>query len=168
MRLVSSAALSHVLLSWTKSSWRTSSLGCLYVSKRKWVTLARKSHTQVHTPSLRQPRTYAHNLLSLRFAGPGSVCTTRKQTGVGYPQLSAVIETSDAAHGLRSVFCSLFFSFPYHHLTRNCDSCGSLSHIECACCVYWVQGERLRARKEMREGKEHNGGWIPCSLMLCV
>jgi GMP reductase len=32
--------------------------------------------------------------------GPGSVCTTRKQTGVGYPQLSAVIECGDAAHGL--------------------------------------------------------------------
>ena len=32
--------------------------------------------------------------------GPGSVCTTRKQTGVGYPQLSAIIECSDAAHGL--------------------------------------------------------------------
>ena len=32
--------------------------------------------------------------------GPGSVCTTRMQTGVGYPQLSAVIECSDAAHGL--------------------------------------------------------------------
>jgi GMP reductase len=32
--------------------------------------------------------------------GPGSVCTTRTQTGVGYPQLSAIIECSDAAHGL--------------------------------------------------------------------
>ena len=32
--------------------------------------------------------------------GPGSACTTRLQTGVGYPQLSAVIECSDAAHGL--------------------------------------------------------------------
>ncbi len=32
--------------------------------------------------------------------GPGSVCTTRIQTGVGYPQLSAVIECADAAHGL--------------------------------------------------------------------
>ena len=32
--------------------------------------------------------------------GPGSVCTTRKQTGVGYPQLSAIIECADAAHGL--------------------------------------------------------------------
>ncbi|VDN34559.1 unnamed protein product, partial [Cylicostephanus goldi] len=47
--------------------------------------------------------------------GPGSVCTTRKKTGVGYPQLSAVnifcsdllsttslvLECADAAHGLR-------------------------------------------------------------------
>lgn len=32
--------------------------------------------------------------------GPGSVCTTRKQTGVGYPQLSAIMECADAAHGL--------------------------------------------------------------------
>ena len=32
--------------------------------------------------------------------GPGSVCTTRKMTGIGYPQLSAVIECADAAHGL--------------------------------------------------------------------
>jgi GMP reductase len=33
--------------------------------------------------------------------GPGSVCTTRKLTGIGYPQLSAVIECADAAHGLK-------------------------------------------------------------------
>lgn len=32
--------------------------------------------------------------------GPGSVCTTRKMTGVGYPQLSCVLECADAAHGL--------------------------------------------------------------------
>lgn len=32
--------------------------------------------------------------------GPGGMCTTRLQTGVGYPQLSAVIECADAAHGL--------------------------------------------------------------------
>ncbi len=32
--------------------------------------------------------------------GPGSVCTTRLKTGVGYPQLSAIIECADAAHGL--------------------------------------------------------------------
>ena len=32
--------------------------------------------------------------------GPGSVCTTRLKTGIGYPQLSAVMEGADAAHGL--------------------------------------------------------------------
>lgn len=34
--------------------------------------------------------------------GPGSACTTRLKTGVGYPQLSAIIECSHAAHGLRN------------------------------------------------------------------
>lgn len=38
--------------------------------------------------------------------GPGSVCTTRKMTGVGYPQLSAVIECADAAHGLGGQICA--------------------------------------------------------------
>jgi GMP reductase len=38
--------------------------------------------------------------------GPGSVCTTRKMTGVGYPQLSAVIECADAAHGLKGQVCA--------------------------------------------------------------
>ena len=38
--------------------------------------------------------------------GPGSVCTTRKMTGVGYPQLSASIECADAAHGLGGRICA--------------------------------------------------------------
>lgn len=38
--------------------------------------------------------------------GPGSVCLTRKMTGVGYPQLSAVIECADAAHGLGGRICA--------------------------------------------------------------
>ncbi|MGY6649961.1 GMP reductase [Wenyingzhuangia sp. IMCC45574] len=38
--------------------------------------------------------------------GPGSVCTTRVKTGVGYPQLSAIIECADAAHGLRGQIIS--------------------------------------------------------------
>ena len=38
--------------------------------------------------------------------GPGSVCTTRKVAGVGYPQLSAIIECGDAAHGLGGLICS--------------------------------------------------------------
>ena len=32
--------------------------------------------------------------------GPGSACLTRMKTGVGVPQLSAIIECADAAHGL--------------------------------------------------------------------
>lgn len=38
--------------------------------------------------------------------GPGSVCTTRVKTGVGYPQLSAIIECADAAHGLGGLIVS--------------------------------------------------------------
>jgi GMP reductase len=38
--------------------------------------------------------------------GPGSVCTTRRMSGVGYPQLSAIIECADAAHGLHGLICA--------------------------------------------------------------
>lgn len=37
--------------------------------------------------------------------GPGSVCTTRRMTGVGYPQLSAILECQDAAHGAGGLIC---------------------------------------------------------------
>lgn len=38
--------------------------------------------------------------------GPGSVCTTRKLTGVGRPQLSAILECADAAHGVGGMICA--------------------------------------------------------------
>ena len=38
--------------------------------------------------------------------GPGAFCATRLVTGVGYPQLSAVIESADAAHGLGGFVCA--------------------------------------------------------------
>lgn len=38
--------------------------------------------------------------------GSGSVCTTRLKTGIGYPQLSALLECADAAHGLGGHICS--------------------------------------------------------------
>ena len=38
--------------------------------------------------------------------GPGSVCTTRKLTGVGRPQLSAILECADAAHGVNGFICA--------------------------------------------------------------
>uniref|UniRef100_A0A8C5VD04 GMP reductase n=1 Tax=Microcebus murinus TaxID=30608 RepID=A0A8C5VD04_MICMU len=44
--------------------------------------------------------------------GPGSVCTTRKKTGVGYPRLSAVMGCADAAHGLKG-----------HIISDGCCSC---------------------------------------------
>jgi len=62
--------------------------------------------------------------------GPGSVCTTRKTTGAGYPQLSAIIECADAAHALGghiiSVCCCvyLFDTLPVHlqlfHFKHKC------------------------------------------------
>lgn len=41
-----------------------------------------------------------HSFIANNSIVHNSACTTRKQTGVGYPQLSAVIECADAAHGL--------------------------------------------------------------------
>jgi len=38
--------------------------------------------------------------------GSGSVCTTRKKTGVGCPQLSCILECADAAHGLGALVLS--------------------------------------------------------------
>jgi|TARA_R100000084_G_scaffold109407_2_gene76382 GMP reductase len=38
--------------------------------------------------------------------GSGSVCTTRLKTGIGYPQLSAIIECADAAHSVGGHVCS--------------------------------------------------------------
>ena len=38
--------------------------------------------------------------------GSGSACTTRMKTAIGYPQLSAIIECADAAHGLRAHVCA--------------------------------------------------------------
>ena len=50
--------------------------------------------------------------------GPGSVCTTRKKTGVGYPQLSAVMECADNAHGLSAHIISVSF----RHFKLACEN----------------------------------------------
>lgn len=52
--------------------------------------------------------------------GPGSVCTTRKKTGVGYPQLSAVLECADAAHGLGGHIISVWL-FGFLVVFLNCS-----------------------------------------------
>ena len=62
----------------------------------------------------------------------GSVCTTRKKTGVGYPQVSAVIECADAAHGLGGHIISVSLSCVYV-LVASGKSIGSM----CVCvCVF--------------------------------
>ena len=48
--------------------------------------------------------------------GPGSVCTTRKKTGVGYPQLSAVLECADNAHGLKAHIISVSWTYRAYRL----------------------------------------------------
>ena len=50
--------------------------------------------------------------------GPGSVCTTRKKTGVGYPQLSAVLECADNAHGLKAHIISVSYAMIFRYVRR--------------------------------------------------
>lgn len=59
--------------------------------------------------------------------GPGSVCTTRRQTGVGYPQLSAIIECADAAHGMDA--CTLSHPLRYTHVHIMHMAAGLGGHI---------------------------------------
>ena len=47
-----------------------------------------------------------HSYIANGFVVHNSVCTTRKVTGVGFPQLSAVFDAADAAHGLKGLICS--------------------------------------------------------------
>lgn len=54
--------------------------------------------------------------------GPGSVCTTRIKTGVGFPQLSAVLECADAAHGLQGHIISVSKLKQY---------------VRAIACIYW-------------------------------
>ena len=57
----------------------------------------------VVTPEITGDLIYAGADIIKVGIGPGSACTTRTMTGVGYPQLSAVIECSEAAHGLKGM-----------------------------------------------------------------
>jgi hypothetical protein len=84
--------------------------------------------------------------------GPGSVCTTRKKTGVGYPQLSAVIECADAAHGLGGLVVS----------DGGCTQPGDIAKAfgagaDCECCrtsarvrLLWWQQRLIRSRPLVR------------------
>jgi GMP reductase len=75
--------------------------------------------------------------------GGGSVCTTRIQTGVGYPQLSAVIECADAAHGIGG------------HIMADggCVCAGDVAKAFCAGADFVMLGGMLAGHSES-EGQE--------------
>ncbi|WP_298238041.1 GMP reductase [uncultured Algibacter sp.] len=80
--------------------------------------------------------------------GPGSVCTTRVKTGVGYPQLSAIIECSDAAHGLGGQIIS----------DGGCSSPGDIAKAFGAGADFVMLGGMLSGHDESGgEIIEHNG-----------
>ena len=70
--------------------------------------------------------------------GPGSVCTTRAKTGVGYPQLSAIIECADAAHGLGGYVCG----------DGGCTNPGDIAKAFGAGADFVMLGGMLAAHKE--------------------
>lgn len=70
--------------------------------------------------------------------GPGSVCTTRMKTGVGYPQLSAVIECADAAHGLKGHIISVSRA-RYREPPAVPDEIGSLPRLHMNCSIRFFQ-----------------------------
>ncbi len=69
----------------------------IYIRLDSWIHLAHTDQTD-HKQFLHIPCPVSSP--APVSSSTGSVCTTRKKTGVGYPQLSAVIECADAAHGL--------------------------------------------------------------------
>jgi len=81
--------------------------------------------------------------------GPGSVCTTREKTGVGYPQLSAIIECADAAHGLGGHVCA----------DGGCTSPGDVAKAFAAGADFVMLGGMLSGHDEcLGDVIEENGG----------
>lgn len=78
-----------------------------------FVKLVRQHHPEkvimagnVATPDMTEALILAGADIVKVGIGPGSVCMTRAMTGVGYPQLSSIIECADAAHGLSGLICA--------------------------------------------------------------
>lgn len=91
--------------------------------------------------------------------GPGSVCTTRKMTGVGYPQLSAILECADAAHGLKGQVCA----------DGGCTVPGDISKAYGAGADFVMLGGMLAGHDEC-EGEiryeERDGTRVPSSMVF--
>lgn len=80
--------------------------------------------------------------------GPGSVCTTRFKTGVGFPQLSAIIECADAAHGLGGHLCA----------DGGCVSPGDVAKAFAAGADFVMLGGMLAGHEECSGEKLQEGG----------
>ena len=91
--------------------------------------------------------------------GPGSVCTTRRVTGVGYPQLSAIIECADAAHGLKGQVCA----------DGGCTVPGDVAKAYGAGADFVMLGGMLAGHDEC-DGEiryeEHGGEKVPVSMVF--
>ena len=89
--------------------------------------------------------------------GPGSVCTTRKITGCGYPQLSAIIECADAAHGLGGHICA----------DGGCEKPGDVVKAFAAGADFVMLGGMLAGVDEC-EGEWEYEGWThsPCGMKI--
>jgi GMP reductase len=89
--------------------------------------------------------------------GPGSVCTTRKITGCGYPQLSAIIECADAAHGLGGHICA----------DGGCTEVGDVVKAFAAGADFVMLGGMLAGTDEC-EGDWEYEGWThaPCGMRI--
>lgn len=82
--------------------------------------------------------------------GPGSVCTTRLKTGVGYPQLSAIIECADAVHGLGGHLCA----------DGGCVSPGDVAKAFAAGADFVMLGGMFAGHEECAGEKiQENGTW---------
>ena len=89
--------------------------------------------------------------------GPGSVCTTRRVTGVGYPQLSAIIECADAAHGLKGQVCA----------DGGCTVPGDVAKAYGAGADFVMLGGMLAGHDECEgeiQYEERNGKQVPVSM----
>jgi GMP reductase len=87
--------------------------------------------------------------------GPGSACMTRAMTGIGYPQLSAIIECADAAHGLAGLICA----------DGGCRMPGDVAKAFAAGADFVMLGGMLAGHTECMSGEQlknlkKNGGMV--------
>ena len=101
----------------------------------------------VCTPEMVQELLFAGADVVKVGIGPGSVCETRIVAGVGYPQLSAIIECADAAHGLGGLVCA----------DGGCTTSGDISKAFGAGADFVMLGGMLSGTEECEGEWEYSG-----------